>query len=62
MNDLAERLFSFSVDTLKLTSKFPETPEFKVIRHQLSKSVTSYGANYKESQSGTTRSELLYEK
>ena len=60
MNDLATRLFNFSVKTLKLTSKLPDTPEFKVIRYQLAKSVTSCGANYEEAQSGSTKADFAH--
>ena len=60
MNDLGERLFNFSAKTLKLTSKLPNTPEFNVIRHQLSKSATSCGANYEESQSGASKSDFAH--
>ena len=60
MNDLATRLFNFSVKTLKLTSKLPDTPEFKVIRYQLAKSATSCGANYEEAQSGSTKADFAH--
>ncbi|MCK4814099.1 MAG: four helix bundle protein, partial [Candidatus Marinimicrobia bacterium] len=55
MNELAQRLFDFSVRSLKLTSNLSNTPEFKVIRYQLAKSATSSGANYEESQAGSSR-------
>jgi len=60
MNDLAIRLFNFSVKTLKLTSKLADTPEFKVIRYQLAKSATSCGANYEEAQSGSTKADFAH--
>jgi hypothetical protein len=44
-NDLNDRLFNYAVNILKLLPKLPSTPEFKVIRNQLSKSSTSAGAN-----------------
>ncbi|MEA2076983.1 MAG: four helix bundle protein [Candidatus Marinimicrobia bacterium] len=58
MNKLAQRLFDFSVRSLKLTSNFPNTPEFKVIRYQLAKSATSSGANYEEAQAGSSRADF----
>ena len=60
MNELAQRLFDFSINSLKLTSKLPNTPEFKVIRHQLAKSATSCGANYEESQTGSTKADFAH--
>lgn len=58
MNELAQRLFDFSVRSLKLTSNLSNTPEFKVIRYQLAKSATSSGANYEESQAGSSRADF----
>jgi len=60
MNDLGERIFNFSSKALKLTSKLPSTPEFKVIRYQLAKSATSCGANYEEAQSGASKSDFAH--
>ena len=60
MNELAQRLFNFSINCLKLTSKLPNTPEFNVIRHQLAKSATSCGANYEEAQSGSTKADFAH--
>ncbi|MBM3436090.1 MAG: four helix bundle protein [Bacteroidetes bacterium] len=54
-NDLSERLFNFAVRTLKFLSKLPDTPEFRTIRYQLSKSATSSGANYEEAQAGSSK-------
>ena len=51
--DLAERLLTFAVDTLQFLSKLPPKKEYEVIRYQLSKSTTSIGANYEESQDST---------
>ncbi|MCK4529886.1 MAG: four helix bundle protein [Candidatus Marinimicrobia bacterium] len=58
MNDLSKRLFKFSVRVLKLTKQFPNIPEFKVIRYQLSKSASSSGANYEEAQAATSRADF----
>lgn len=54
-NDLSERLFNFAVRTLKFLRRLPDTPEFKIIRYQLSKSSTSSGANYEEAQAGSSK-------
>jgi four helix bundle protein len=36
----------------------PETTEYRVIKHQLIKSVTSAGANYEEAQAGSSRADF----
>ena len=54
-NDLAQRLFKFAGSVLKLLKSFPNSPEAKVIRYQLAKSATSSGANYEESQAGSSK-------
>jgi four helix bundle protein len=56
--DLQERLFEFAVKVLKYLKKLPNSPEFKVIRHQLAKSATSSGANYDESQAGSSKADF----
>jgi len=57
-SDLRERLLDFSVRVLKFLSMLPYRKEYDVLRYQLSKSATSIGANYEESQS-TTYKEFL---
>jgi four helix bundle protein len=54
-NDLQDRLFVFAVKVLKFLRKLPDTPEYKTIRYQLTKSATSSGANYEESQAGSSK-------
>ncbi len=56
-SDLSERLLKFSVEVMKLVGEIQEGKELDVVKYQLSKSATSIGANYKESQS-TTRKEF----
>ena len=53
--DLNERLFEFAVRVLKYLTSLKNTPELNVIRHQLAKSSTSSGANYEESQAGSSK-------
>jgi four helix bundle protein len=57
-NDLSERLFEFAVRVIEFLKTIPYTPENKVIRTQLAKSSTSAGANYEESQGGSSRLEF----
>ncbi len=49
--NLKDRLLNFAVETLKFIGKIPDKSEYKVIKYQLSKSVTSIGANFEEAQS-----------
>lgn len=53
--DLEERLLEFSVNTINFLKTIPYKKEYEVIRIQLSKSSTSIGANYQESQAGTSK-------
>lgn len=57
-NDLAGRLFEFAVRVIEFLKTIPYSPENKVIRTQLAKSSTSSGANYEESQGGSSRLEF----
>ena len=53
-NDLSYRLMSFAVNVIKYSRNLPKNPEFKIIQYQFIKSVTSVGANYRESQSASS--------
>ena len=67
-NDLLYRTFIFGVNCLKFLKTLPSSYELNVIKVQLSKSSTSIGANYEESQAGSSKlifgikSEFPYEK
>jgi len=52
-SDLRERLLNFSVEVIRFLSSVPYKREYDVLKYQLSKSATSIGANYEESQSTT---------
>ena len=58
--ELRERLLEFSVSVLKFLHTIPYRKEYDVLRYQLSKSATSIGANYEESQTSTYK-EFLQE-
>ena len=58
MNDLEQRLFMFSVRTIKYLRKLPAIDEFKVLKYQLTKSSTSSGANYEEAQAGSSKADF----
>jgi len=57
-NDLTERLFEFAIRVIEFLKTLPYSPENKTIRSQLSKSACSSGANYEESQSGSSKADF----
>lgn len=59
LKDLGERLFSFSINTLTLLRKIDFSISNKVIINQLAKSATSAGANYEESQAGSSKADFI---
>ena len=58
-NELNQRLFNFAVRTIKFVKTLPNSPEMQVIRYQLIKSSSSSGANYEESQAGSSRADFI---
>ena len=57
-NDLLDRTFNFGVRCLKHLRTFPNTSEYSIIKYQLGKSSTSIGANYEESQAGSSKADF----
>ncbi len=57
-NELTQRLYVFTVRTIKFLKTMPEDTEMRVIRYQLIKSSTSSGANYEESQAGSSKADF----
>jgi four helix bundle protein len=57
-NELTQRLFNFAVRTIKFLKTLQNSPEVSVIRYQLIKSSTSSGANYEESQAGSSKADF----
>lgn len=57
-NDLLDRTFNFAVDSIKFLRTLPDITEYKTIRFQISKSATSVGANYEESQAGSSKKDF----
>lgn len=53
--DLKKRTFKFALDILILLKIVSNTKEHDVIKYQLSKSGTSVGANYEESQATNSK-------
>lgn len=58
-NELNNRLFNFAVRCLKFLRIIPNSSEYKIIKHQLAKSSTSAGANYEESQAGSSKADFV---
>lgn len=58
-NELNERLFNFATRCLKFLRFLPSTSEYKIIKYQLAKSSTSAGANYEESQAGSSKADFI---
>ncbi len=57
-NDLLKRTFNFGISCLKFLRKLESNPENNLIRFQLGKSCTSLGANYEESQAGSSKADF----
>lgn len=60
MNDLTERLFKFSVDSINILRKIPNDLDLLVIKKQLIRSSTSVGANYEEAQGANSKTDFHY--
>jgi len=58
-NDLKDRLFRFAIDVLKMLATVKGGKEIDVIKFQLSKSSTSSGANYEESQAASSKADFI---
>jgi four helix bundle protein len=58
--DLKKRTFKFAVDVLLILRTVPNSKENDVIKYQLSKSGTSVGANYEESQATNSRADFKH--
>ena len=57
-NDLLKRTFNFGISCLKFLRKLESNPENNLIRFQSGKSCTSIGANYEESQAGSSKADF----
>ncbi|MBL4754956.1 MAG: four helix bundle protein, partial [Flavobacteriales bacterium] len=58
--ELCDRLFQFSIDVIKFLRRIKTTSELSVLKYQLTKSATSSGANYEESQAAASRADFKY--
>ena len=55
MRDLEDRLLTFTINTIALLKEIPFSCENKTIKTQLARSSSSIGANYQESQCGSSK-------
>jgi four helix bundle protein len=56
--DLEKRTRLFAVRVIKISAKFPNTPEGRVVRNQLTKAGTSVGANYREANRARSKADF----
>ena len=57
-NNLLDRTFKFGVNCIIFLRNLPRDFEYNVIKLQLTKSSTSIGANYEESQAGSSKADF----
>lgn len=57
-NNLLDRTFKFGVNCIIFLRSLPRDFEYNVIKLQLTKSSTSIGANYEESQAGSSKADF----
>ena len=57
-NNLLDRTFKFGVNCIIFLRTLPHDFEYNVIKLQLTKSSTSIGANYEESQAGSSKKDF----
>ncbi len=56
--NLEKRTRSFAITIIRLSASLPNTIEGKVIRHQITKSALSIGANYREANRARSKSDF----
>jgi four helix bundle protein len=57
-NNLLDRTFKFGVNCIIFLRTLPRDFEYNVIKLQLTKSSTSIGVNYEESQAGSSKADF----
>ena len=58
--DIHERIFNFIVRVIKFLNKLPKTPTNLIFVNQITRSVTSMGANDQEADGALTRKDFIY--
>lgn len=59
-NDIHKRIYNFVISVLNFNKKIPKSPESSVIIYQLTKSVTSMGANDQEADGSITKKDFIH--
>jgi four helix bundle protein len=57
-SNLSERFLEFAVDIIKFLKNVPRSIENDVVKYQLTKSSSSIGANYEESQAASSKADF----
>ena len=57
--ELLNRTKQFAVTTVQFCKELPNTVEFRVIKHQIIKSATSVGANYRAACRGKSNADMI---
>lgn len=60
INDIHDRIYKFVIRVLKLIRQLPKTPENLIIINQITRSVTSMGANDREADGTTTKKDFIH--
>jgi four helix bundle protein len=55
---LERRTLKFGIDIISLSTILPSTPEGRVVRNQITKSGTSIGANYRETNRARSKADF----
>lgn len=58
--DIHQRIYDFVIRVLKLLKQLPRTPENNIIISQITRSVTSMGANDREADGTITRNDFAH--
>ena len=58
--DLKDRLFRFTINSVKFLREVKNSPEISVFKYQLTKSSSSSGANYEEAQAASSKADFKY--
>ncbi|MEK9175809.1 MAG: four helix bundle protein [Patescibacteria group bacterium] len=58
--DIHERIFKFIVDVVKFLNKLPKTPANLIFINQITRSVTSMGANDQEADGASTKKDFIH--
>lgn len=59
-HDIHARIYKFVINVLLLIKKIPESTENRVIKSQITKSVTSIGANDREADGAVTCNDFIH--